>query len=60
MKALYLVSSKKEHSWAKVREGKTELHFINLSFVDKIRLYFSCCPNKALAKMYEKGAEMLD
>lgn len=60
MKALYLVSSKKAHSWAKVREGNPEMHYIDLSLVDRIRLYFSCCPNKALAKMYEKGAEMLD
>ena len=61
MKALYLVSSKKKDlSWAKARVTKPEQHHIDLGLGQRIRLFFGCCPNKDLAKMYEKGSEMLD
>ena len=60
MKALYLVSSKKDLPWAKARASNPEQHYIELGLAQRIKLFFGCCPNKELAKMYEKGSEMLD
>jgi hypothetical protein len=60
MKALYLVSSKKKLSWGKASSSNAKKQYIEPGVFDKIRLYFNCCPNKELAKMFEKGSEMLD
>ena len=58
---MYILSSKKNHSWAKVRceDTKPDQHYIDLSLCDKYRLFFKCCPNKHLKHMFDKGSDMM-